>query len=493
MAGADSGRRPAAGLAARLVRPGSWPVRWRLALASAALTLAILLVFAAVIGKLATNRISDDFDQELKGAVKVLAGELRIVETPTGTYLTRGPNLGDYALPNDATVWVFDYQQRVMDSSTGARYLGPPHVGLADRDGLRVATAAVAGPSGRVAGYVQYARSEENVDSTIERLWVFLAAGVLGGTLLASLAGLAVADRAMRPIAALTTRAREIARTRDPSRSMPEPQTEDEVGELTLTLAQMLGSLDSAREEREDALRRQREFVADASHELRTPLTSVIANLELLQASLQRPETGEDSEMVDSALRSSRRMSRLVADLLLLARADAGRSSERSPCDLAEIAGKAALEVAPLTGDRSLEIDNERRIEVEGNPDELHRLVLNLLDNAARHTPPGTRISLSLGEDGARGIAWLEVADDGPGVPAEQREEVFDRFVRGRGPADTVAGPGSGLGLAIVRAVARSHGGSVSLTEAPGGGARFTVELPLAKTSEPLSGSLGAL
>ena len=93
--------------------------------------------------------------------------------------------------------------------------------------------------------------------------------------------------------------------------------------------------------------------------------------------------------MVDSALRSSRRMSRLVADLLLLARADAGRIGKRRPCDLAEVAGNAAAEVAPVLGDRELEIENDHPLPVEGNPDELHRMVLNLLDNAARHTPPG--------------------------------------------------------------------------------------------------------
>ena len=188
----------------------------------------------------------------------------------------------------------------------------------------------VSRPPARIAGYVQYGRSREDVESTIERLWLFIAAGVLGGTLLASLAGLAIADRAMRPIASLTATAREIADTRDPSRSMPEPKAEDEVGELARTLEQMLRSLDSAREEREQAMQKQREFVADASHELRTPLTSVLANLELLQASLEQPDQAEDREMVDSALRSSRRMSRLVADLLLLARADAGRL-ERAP------------------------------------------------------------------------------------------------------------------------------------------------------------------
>ena len=168
--------------------------------------------------------------------------------------------------------------------------------------------------------------------------------------------------------------------------------------------------------------------------------------------------------MVDSALRSSRRMSRLVADLLLLARADAGRLDKHRRCDLAEVAGDAAAEAAPLMGDRLLEIDNERPLRVEGSPDELHRMVLNLLDNAARHTPDRRRRS-SCGSREEGGEAVVEVADDGPGIPVAMREQIFDRFVRGEGPADTAGGTGTGLGLAIVSAVAKSHGGSVEAGE----------------------------
>jgi two-component system, OmpR family, sensor kinase len=264
---------------------------------------------------------------------------------------------------------------------------------------------------------------------------------------------------------------------------MPDPNVTDEVGELARTLEQMLRSLDAARTEREAALKKQREFVADASHELRTPLTSVLANLELLQASLRAPGQGENKAMVESALRSSKRMSRLVADLLLLARADAGRAGKHRACDLAEIAGNAAAELAPVLGDRELEIDNERALAVQGNPDELHRMVLNLLDNAARHTPPGARIELRVHEVG--GVALVEVGDDGPGIPAQLREQIFDRFVRGEGPADTAVGPGSGLGLAIVRSVAASHGGTVEVGESPSGGALFRVRLPLQRAKQP--------
>jgi signal transduction histidine kinase len=343
---------------------------------------------------------------------------------------------------------------------------------------MRVATAIISS-GGEPTGYAQYGRSIDHVEATINRVWLLIAAGILGGTLLASFAGVAIAARAMRPIASLTATAREIATTRDPSQQMPKPETEDEVGELALTLQDMLRSLDAARAEREAAMQTQREFVADASHELRTPLTSILANLELLQASLDSHAQPEDREVVDSALRSSRRMSRLVADLLLLARADAGRLGAHRRCDLAEIAGEAAAEAAPLMGNRVLELDNERPLRVEGSPDELHRMVLNLLDNAIRHTPERATIELRLGEED--GQAVIEVADDGPGVPVAVREQIFDRFVRGEGPSDTAAGTGTGLGLAIVSAVAKSHGGSVEAGESARGGALFRARIPMAE------------
>jgi two-component system, OmpR family, sensor kinase len=469
------------------VNPRNWPVRWRLAATSAVLTLVILLIFGAVIGGFATQRVRSDFNREIDAAVQTLAAELRIVNTATGALVIESPGLDDFALPNDATVRVFDARGNLLTQSTDAVDLGPPQRGLTDVDGMRVATARIGSGSGNLTGYVQYARNVEHLESTIDRLWLFVAAGVLGGTLLASLAGLAIARRAMRPISALTAGARQITATGDLSRHMPDPQVDDEVGELARTLEQMLRSLDAARAEREEALRRQREFIADASHELRTPLTSILANLELLQASLGQPSQAEERTMVDSALRSSARMSRLVADLLLLARADAGRIGARTRCDLAEVAGAAAAEVAPTIGERQLRVENDRPLPVDGNPDELHRMILNLVDNAVRHTPPGSTIELRLRATGSEAV--VEVADDGPGVPPPLREQIFERFVRGEGPADTAVGGGSGLGLAIVKAVATSHGGKAEVSNSASGGALFRVRVPLA--SAPRAGGVG--
>jgi two-component system, OmpR family, sensor kinase len=464
-----------------MLRPKNWPVRWQIAGVSAGLTLAILVLFGVIVGNLAAQRVRDDFNREMKGAVATLASQVQIVDTISNTLITREPDLADFASPNDASVRIYNSFGQQLDASPNAAELGPPAPGVRDVGEMRVVTVALRSRrTGRIAGYVQYGRDEQHIDSTVGRLWLLIAAGVIGATLLASLAGVAIARRAMRPISSLTVTAREIAETGDPSSHMPQPRADDEVGELARTLEQMLRSLDAARSEREAALRRQREFVADASHELRTPLTSILANLELLQDSLDGSAQADERAMVDSALRSSGRMRRLVGDLLLLARADAGRIGARTRCDLAETAGHAAAEVAPTIGERELRVQSERPLPVDGNPDELHRMVLNLLDNAARHTPPGATIELRLRAAGREAV--VEVADDGPGVPEQLREQIFERFVRGEGPADTALGGGSGLGLAIVRAVAVSHGGSAEVGESERGGALFRVRLPLRRT-----------
>jgi signal transduction histidine kinase len=464
----------------RLLRPRSWPVRWRLALVSSGLTLIILLLFGGLIGKIATERIRDDFNGEVSSAAQILAGQIQIVYSPFGgePEAIEGPQLNAFVLPDDASARVYDIEEHLVRANEGAVSLGPLKRGLTDYHGMRVATEPILGENESVTGYVQYGRNINHVEATIDRVWLLIFGGILGGTLLAVIAGVAIARRAMRPIASLTATAREIAATRDPSQRMPEPIADDEVGELARTLEEMLRSLDAARAEREGVMQKQREFVADASHELRTPLTSVLANLELLQASLGGSDQAEDREVVDSALRSSRRMGRLVGDLLLLARADSGRLDAHGRVDLAEIAGDAAAEAAPLMGKRTLQVDNEHPLWVEGSRDELHRMVLNLLDNAIRHTPLRSFVELNLHEE--HGQAVVEVGDDGPGIPEAMRTEVFDRFVRGTGPADTARGTGTGLGLAIVGAVADSHGGSVEVDESKSGGALFTARIPLA-------------
>jgi signal transduction histidine kinase len=450
----------------------NWPVRWRIAGVSAGLTLLILLSFAVIVGSLATDRLKGDFKDELQNNANEVATELQLGDP-------RNAVKNMVALGN-GVVRIVDAEGNAGLGTDGAPSFGPPQPEIVRVGGFEVAATRIASNSlTQPATFVQYAETRDSLDSTINRVWVLLAFGVLGGTVLALLAGLAVASRAMRPIAGLTSAAREIAMTRDPSRRLPMPETEDEVAELAQTLDQMLRELDAARSETQQMIQAQRDFVADASHELRTPLTSILANLELLEASLAGDGADpDDREIVAGALGSSRRMRRLVADLLLLARADAGRVGPRRECDLGEIATAAVAEVRPVSAGHHLELALADPVTVEGNPDDLHRLVLNLAENGVRHTPPGSTITVSVRAEGDD-EAVVEVTDDGAGLPAGVGDQIFARFVRGSGPADLAGDSGTGLGLSIVKAVAVSHQGRVEVGAGPAGGARFTVRLPL--------------
>ena len=449
------------------------PIRVRLAGVTTLLTFAILCVFALAIGSLTVHRIRADFNREVLDTANQLPSQIHISIDPL-----RITSLEDFASKADhAEIRIFAAGGGlVAQEPADAPSLGAPSLQQHTVNGYRVVSRIAPvylTETGQPIGsaVIQYGRQVAATEETCHRVELFLVLGVLAGSLLALAAGMAIARRAMAPIATLTSTAAEIARTRDPSRGMPQQQADDEVAELARTLESMLRELDAARAETESTLARQRQFVADASHELRTPLTSVLANLELLADSLR----GDQGEAARSALRSSQRMRRLVADLLLLARSDAARVAPHEPCDLAQIVVEATAELGPVSGEHEISLDIGRAgsILVIGARDELHRMVINLLENALRHTPPGTAIRVWTGT-GDDGKARLVVEDDGPGVPPELAPTLFERFVRGAGDR----GGSFGLGLAIVQAVAASHGGDVTLETVAPHGARFVVRLP---------------
>jgi signal transduction histidine kinase len=441
------------------------------------LTLVILCGFAVTVGILTSGRIRSDFNRQIAASADYLRNRIKVqLEAETGRVVGVTPNLDLFAAGR-ATIRVVTRDGAVLAQSNAAPELGPPFEGAAtETAGYRVETREIPLSVGSV--FVQYGRRESELDATVNKVRLFLLLGVLAGAGLALLAGLMIARRAMAPIAALTSAAHEIEVTRDPTRAVPQTEADDEVAELARTLDGMLRSLSDARLETETTLARQRQFVADASHELRTPLTSVLANLELLAESL----TGEQGEAARSALRSSRRMRRLVGDLLLLARADVGRPGQREPTDLAQVAIEAAGELGPLAADHELELAVHPAW-VQGSRDELLRLMLNLIENAIRHTPAGTPICVRTGPHGAESVQ-LVVEDRGPGVAAELAPRLFERFVRGAGDQ----GGSFGIGLAIVRSVAESHGGRVTYETRDGGGARFVVSLP-GQTPAPQAGA----
>jgi two-component system, OmpR family, sensor kinase len=445
----------------------------------------ILCAFAVAIGSLTVHRIRADFNRQVSQVASQLPNQLRILAAPLGLHRIESiePQLSVYAGTDDhAFVRILSIVGGVIVAEpTNAPSIPTLSFRPRTEDGYRVVSAlgvVRSASTGEVLGHViiQYGRQTSATEATVARVELFLLFGVLAGTGLALLAGAAIARRAMSPIAQLTSAAADIARTRDPSRRVPQPEAEDEVAELARTLGGMLHELDAARAETEAMLAQQRRFVADASHELRTPLTSVLANLELLADRHLPSDLGDAAR---SALRSSQRMRRLVADLLLLARTDVGRVPSREACDLAQIVVEAAAELGPVSAEHDISIDAQPA-PVRASRDELHRLTINLLENALRHTPQGTKINVLTRLAGDE--VTLIVEDDGPGIPPALASSLFERFVRGAGDR----GGSFGLGLAIVKAVAQGHGGSVELDPTDSRtGARFIVRLPAGAGAQP--------
>jgi len=307
------------------------------------------------------------------------------------------------------------------------------------------------------------------------RYYTFAALGVL---FVASLGvGWVIAGRVLRPIGRITSVARDIQAT-DLSRRIELAGPDDELKQLADTFDAMLARLDAA-------FAAQRQFVADASHELRNPLAIIRTNVEVALADpVADPQ--DLRHAITVVKRAGDRMSRLVDDLLALARRQEP-TLEHERVDLGAAVAEASDDFLVPAEARGIVLDRAIAPEVVviGDRDALKRAVANLLENAVRLAPASTRIKLATGSEGGR--AWIAVADEGPGIGAEDQQHVFDRFWRAD-KARSRADGGTGLGLAIVRQIAESHGGHVRLHSKVGVGSTFVIWLPIAPAArEPAS------
>jgi two-component system OmpR family sensor kinase len=353
---------------------------------------------------------------------------------PRGRIVARSSGLGSRVLP-DAPV------TRAALEDRAAGY-GDARFGT---DPLRV-YAAPLGELGRppaAGGAVIVASTTTEIEDTLDSTRRFVLLSSLAAALLAGALATMLARRALRPLRRLSTGAREIERTGDASRRLPDPEMRDEVGALAETLNAMLASLERARAA-------EQRFVGDASHELRTPLTALRGNLAYATRHGANPDVLADIE-ADAA-----RLGVLLDDLLALAREDAAAPARGEPVDLAEIAREAGAD----------EVVAEPAVVLAERP-ALERALGNLVANARRHGQGRVEITIERDADRVR----LSVTDEGPGLTSEQAEHAFERFWRG-------PGGDSGLGLAIVKAIAERHGGSVSVS-----GARFVLDLPASHDS----------
>ena len=327
---------------------------------------------------------------------------------------------------------------------------------------------------GKTRDYVVVVTSLDQYDKSLVYIQRLMEVGMPALLVVVGLICWLIVGRALRPIEALRREVAEVAAVSGAHR-VPEPASDDEVGRLARTLNSMLDRLESSS-------KRERRFVSDASHELRSPIANIRTELEV---ALHRPDRADWGKVASEVLAQDERMARLVESLLILARADEGAIAARSaagPWDLAAVAEAVVSSAAAESARRGGPAVSLRAVPVyvEVPSVYLERVVGNLVENARRYAR--TRVDVSV--SATAGLAVLEVRDDGPGVPAKDRERIFERFVRLDEARDRVQG-GFGLGLAIVADLCRAFGGRVTVTDANGSGAVFTAALPLSRLVLP--------
>lgn len=353
----------------------------------------------------------------------------------------------------------------------------------------------VAAPSRNGGDVIVTGLSMANIDTTLMRMLFIFGIVTVIALVAATTAGVIIIRRALAPLRRVAQTASKVAglplargEVELPVRvaeSDANPSTE--VGQLGAALNQMLDHIAAALSARQASETRVRQFVADASHELRTPLAAIRGYTELTQ------RMGDDREAVAQAMSrvasETERMTRLVEDLLLLARLDSGRPLEREPVDLSRLAVDAVNDAHVAGPDHQWELDlPEEPVIVTGDAARLHQVLTNLLANARVHTGAGTVVTTRLSTEPSHTV--LQVIDNGPGIPAALQSEVFERFARGDSSRSRKGGS-TGLGLAIVSAVVKAHNGTIAVHSTPGC-TEFTVRLPPNGWQPPALNSEGA-
>jgi signal transduction histidine kinase len=471
------------------VVPGS--IRFRLTAWYTLLLAIVLLAVGFGLSTLLERRLRDGVDARLLATAQQVYDAVRVQPAYPNLALIVPPPLDPFASPGQV-IQVVDLDNEVMATTEnlGGVSLSAAPVSPGDRAPAfrtsRVDQADVRSVrlpmvlQGRTIGAIIVGESLLPLERTLNLLpQVTFIASVIGVGLAAA-GGWLLAGRALRPVDAVTATAAKIAVGGGTAASLATrltvPATHDEVARLAMTFNTMLDRLEAS-------FAAQGRFVADASHELRTPLTAIRGNVEVLQrqtATATASGAGGDDMIaaLDDLQRESARMARLLEDLLTLARTDApvNESFRREPVRLDLVACDAVRTARAIAAGQHLTTITPAPVMVSGDPDRLVQLVLILVENAIRHTPPEGEITVQV--DAAGGRARLTVRDTGEGIAAEHLPHIFERFYRVDSARTRTSG-GTGLGLAIAQAITRAHGGQIRVESTVGVGTAFTMGLPL--------------
>jgi two-component system OmpR family sensor kinase len=455
-------------------------LRLRLTLFFTVVLAASLLGFSALLYVLLERALDIDIDHTIASKAEDVARTSRIRgEFPVRPRRIRLPHIDAFAAP-EIYIQLLDPEGQVLDRSAnlGEHQLPLTLEGLANgREGnatfdtihlggqrLRLYTAPLL-IDDEVTGYIQVARSvadNEQTLATMQRLLLFCDLLVV---LIAGAVGWFLARASLRPLDRLSQTARAIGLSGRLDERLPPAQRQDEVGTLVTTFNEMLDRLEAV-------FTAQRRFIADASHELRTPLTTIRGNVELLRRNRALPPDDVQDALADIAS-ETQRMSRLVTELLQLARADAGHSFPREPVRLDELLRAVHRQTQLHKPETHVELAVAAPATVLGSADALQELFLILVDNGLKYTPAGGQVRISLSRAGGSFVVY--VRDTGVGIDPEDMPHIFERFYRATKVRQE---GGTGLGLAIAQWIAESHGGRITVQSAPGQGSTFAVWLP---------------
>ena len=449
-------------------------LRARTALWTAGLLWVVLSAFAAFIYASLAGGLTNSLDESLQLVASQVVAGLDIDRGHliySDTFAAEPENVDFRA--RDFSVVVSAPDGQVLYAFGPAEALPPARLGVAeaqvfttlDADGaLRMITVPV-DAGGRRLALVQVAQSLAGVQDVLSRLLFTLAISVPLLVVIAGGGGYVLARRALAPIDQITRTARRIS-AEDLSARLHLPPTDDEVGRLAQTFDAMLARLD-------ESFRRERQFTSDASHELRTPLTAMQTILGAMRA--QRRTVDEYEQALSDLAEETDRLRTLTESLLHLARSETSTSAAFETVDLTTLLRDVAEALRPLADAKGLTLrcDIPDALSLDGDPDALVRLFVNVCDNAIKYTERGG-VTLTACRDDGDHVVVVTIVDTGIGISAEHLPRVFDRFFR----ADPARGTsGAGLGLAIAREVARSHQGRIDIRSAPGGGTIVTVHL----------------
>lgn len=449
-------------------RPLRGSVRFRLTALATVIVAVVLLGVALALAAVQTDLLVDQLDDRLTQRADDLASLVRTGSLPAVLGGVDDDTVSQIVAPDGrvlAASPALDGHAAIVDPDEALRTRPRSAALPIDDDTFRIASRYVFSnrdaSGGRERTSIHVASELSDVREGASRLMRTLAAII--PVIVALLAALAwwLTGRTLRPVEAIRSEVADI-RTSELHRRVPEPASDDEIARLARTMNEMLDRL-------QDGVLRQQRFVADASHELRNPLTRIRSEIEV---DLAHPDSADPTATLRSVLQETIALQRLIDDLLLLSRADPGSTPREEDVDLAEI----ALRLARRAGDGQRVTIGTAKVStavVHGDARQLERALANVIDNATRYA--ATRVELTV--QAVDGAAQVAVHDDGPGIPASERERVFDRFTR-LDPARDAATGGSGLGLAIARDIVIRHGGTIEFDSTPSAGARCVITLP---------------